>query len=79
MPYDSLITIAIFIFVAVVIIASCVKTVTQGSEWTVERFGRYTKTLRPGLNLIVPFIDKVGPTIFVIESLIKVSATLSNL
>lgn len=37
-----------------------VKTVPQGFEYTVERFGRYTRTLRPGLHLIVPLIDRIG-------------------
>ena len=37
-----------------------VKTVSQGFNYTVERFGRYTKTLAPGFHLIVPFFDKIG-------------------
>ena len=37
-----------------------VKTVPQGEEYTVERFGRYTKTLRPDLHLIVPLVDRIG-------------------
>ena len=37
-----------------------VKSVPQGMEFTVERFGRYTRTLRPGLNIIVPIIDRIG-------------------
>ncbi len=37
-----------------------VKTVAQGFNYTVERFGRYTKTLAPGFHLIVPFFDKIG-------------------
>ena len=37
-----------------------VKTVAQGYNWTVERFGKYTRTLSPGLNLIVPYFDRVG-------------------
>ncbi|HPF47473.1 MAG: SPFH domain-containing protein [Emcibacteraceae bacterium] len=37
-----------------------VKTVSQGYNYTVERFGRYTKTLSPGFHLIVPFFDKIG-------------------
>src|SRR6476661_5849073 len=35
-----------------------VKTVPHGYNWTVERFGRYIRTLVPGLNLIVPFFDR---------------------
>jgi regulator of protease activity HflC (stomatin/prohibitin superfamily) len=37
-----------------------VKTVPQGFRFTVERFGRYTKTLQPGFHLIIPFFDKIG-------------------
>lgn len=37
-----------------------VKTVSQGFNYTVERFGRYTKTLPPGFHLIIPFFDKIG-------------------
>ena len=37
-----------------------VKTVPQGCKWTLERFGRYRKTLRPGLDLIVPYFDRIG-------------------
>lgn len=44
----------------VVVILKAVKAVPQGMEYTVERFGRYTKTLKPGLSFIVPFVDNVG-------------------
>ncbi len=37
-----------------------IKFVPQGSEWTIERFGKYTNTLKPGLNIIIPFVDRVG-------------------
>ena len=50
-----LIFIPILIFVALVIVGAGVKIVPQGYQWTVERFGRYTKTLQPGLSLVVPF------------------------
>ena len=50
------------VFVALVILTlfAGVKTVSQGYNWTVERFGRYMRTLSPGLNIIVPFIDRIG-------------------
>jgi regulator of protease activity HflC (stomatin/prohibitin superfamily) len=58
--FDELaIFVIVFLFLAVLIIFMGVKTVPQGEEFTVERFGRYTKTLVPGLNLIVPFVDRV--------------------
>ena len=55
----SIFVIAIVIL-AIVMIRSGIKQVPQAQEWTVERFGKYTHTMRPGLNLIIPFIDKVG-------------------
>lgn len=45
---------------AVILVFKSVNSVPQGFEYTVERFGKYTHTLTPGLNLIVPFIDRIG-------------------
>ena len=64
---------AILIMVlAVVLVAMGVKAVPQGAEYTIERFGRYTKTLRPGLNLIVPIIDRVGAKLNMMERVMDV-------
>src|SRR5262247_933548 len=49
-----------------------VKSVPQGHEWTIERFGRYTGSLRPGLGFIVPFIDRIGAKINMMESVLDV-------
>ena len=62
----------IVIVLAVVVILMGVKSVPQGMEWTVERFGRYTATLRPGLNLIVPFVDRVGNKVNMMERVLDV-------
>jgi regulator of protease activity HflC (stomatin/prohibitin superfamily) len=67
-----------FLFTAVLVLAVfltlyfAVKTVPQGSQWTVERFGRYHKSLYPGLNLIIPFIDLIGRKINVQESVLEI-------
>jgi regulator of protease activity HflC (stomatin/prohibitin superfamily) len=67
-----------FIFVTALVLAVVitiyfgVKTVPQGSQWTVERFGRYHKSLYPGLNLIIPFIDLIGRRINVQESVLEI-------
>ena len=45
---------------AVILVVMSVKAVPQGMEWTVERFGRYVRTLKPGLNVIRPVIDSIG-------------------
>ena len=55
----------VFVFLAV-------KQVPQGQEWTVERFGRYTNTLRPGLSLIVPLMDRVGCKLVMMEQVLDI-------
>ncbi|WP_394153542.1 SPFH domain-containing protein [Vibrio maritimus] len=72
MAIDAMITIGGFILVAVVFIVAGVKTVPQGNNWTVERFGRYTQTLKPGLNLIIPFIDSVGNKVNMMERVLDI-------
>ncbi len=57
---------------AVVIVVLGAKRVPQGMEYTVERFGRYTKTLRPGLNLIIPLVDSVGAKLNMMEQVLDV-------
>jgi regulator of protease activity HflC (stomatin/prohibitin superfamily) len=52
---------------AVVLIFLGVKSIPQGMEYTVERFGRYTQTLRPGLNIIIPVIDRIGNKLNMME------------
>ncbi|WP_412500001.1 SPFH domain-containing protein [Vibrio cyclitrophicus] len=74
MAIDTLITIGVFTVVAILFIFAGVKTVPQGNNWTVERFGRYTQTLKPGLNLIIPFIDKVGQRISMMERVLNIPA-----
>jgi regulator of protease activity HflC (stomatin/prohibitin superfamily) len=62
----------IVVVLAVVVVLMGVKSVTQGMEWTVERFGRYTRTLTPGLNLIVPFVDRIGSKVNMMERVLDV-------
>src|SRR5215203_4367138 len=62
----------VIVLFAVMTIVSGVKTVGQGYNWTVERFGRYTRTLTPGLNLIVPYFDRIGRKINMMEQVIDI-------
>ena len=62
----------VILALAVVIIALGVKSVPQGSEYTVQRFGRYTRTLTPGLNLIIPFVDLIGAKMNMMETVLDV-------
>jgi regulator of protease activity HflC (stomatin/prohibitin superfamily) len=64
----------IVLAVAIVVISRGIRTVPQGYQWTVERFGRYRITLLPGLRLINPFIDRVGRRINVQETVLEVPA-----
>ena len=50
----------ILVVLALVVVINIVKAVPQGMEYTVEQFGRYTRTLKPGLGFIIPFVEKVG-------------------
>ncbi|GAA0345330.1 SPFH/Band 7/PHB domain protein [Morganella psychrotolerans] len=72
MDLFSLGFVPIIILIAVIIVATGVKTVPQGFQWTVERFGRYTKTLQPGLHIIVPFMDRVGRKINMMEQVLDI-------
>ena len=67
-----LIVVPVLIFVALVIVGAGVKIVPQGYQWTVERFGRYTNTLQPGLSLIVPFMDRIGRKINMMEQVLDI-------
>jgi regulator of protease activity HflC (stomatin/prohibitin superfamily) len=62
----------IIVLLAVLTLFLGVKTVPQGFNWTVERFGRYTRLLRPGLNLLVPFVDRIGRKMNVMEQVIDI-------
>lgn len=61
-------TFAVVVFVfAILLVFMSVKSVPQGTEYTVERFGRYTNTLTPGLNIIMPIIDRIGNKLNMME------------
>lgn len=57
--------IALLVFMSVII-------VSQGHEYTLERFGRYTKTLSPGIHFIIPFIERVGAKVSLMETVLNV-------
>ena len=62
----------VFVILAISIVFMGVKTVPQGTEYTVERFGRYTRTLSPGLHLIIPVIDRIGSKMNMMETVVDV-------
>ena len=62
----------IFVALAVAVLVSVVKIVPQGREFTVERFGRYTRTLKPGITFLTPFVETVGRRMNVMEQVLDV-------
>ncbi len=64
---------ALFVLIfAFILIRMMVKSVPQGEEWTVERFGRYTRTLKPGLRFLIPLMDRVGAKINMMETVLDI-------
>ncbi len=73
MPLEpSIIVAAIFAVVVIFFVLRAVRQVPQGYNYTVERFGKYVKTLRPGLNIIIPVIDAIGAKMNMMEQVLDV-------
>ncbi len=62
----------VVVFFVLLTIFKGVKTVPQAEEWTVERFGRFTRVLKPGLALIVPYVDSIGERVSMRETLLDI-------
>jgi len=66
------IIVVVLLVVALVVTFSSVKTVPQGYEYTVQRFGRYTRTLKPGIAVLTPFVESIGRKISMMEQVLPV-------
>jgi regulator of protease activity HflC (stomatin/prohibitin superfamily) len=66
------IVVAIFVIVGGFFVIRSIRQVPQGYNFTVERFGRYVRTLRPGLNFLIPVIDGVGAKMNMMEQVLDV-------
>ncbi|MCV2518638.1 MAG: SPFH/Band 7/PHB domain protein [Candidatus Lightella neohaematopini] len=67
-----LVTLFLVLVVLLLIIVNSLKIVPQGYQWTIERFGRFIQTLQPGLNLIIPFVDRIGHKINMMEQVLDI-------
>jgi len=71
-----------FLVLAVLTVVMAVKRVPQGYEWTVERFGRFRRTLQPGLSFIIPYVDSISNRVNMKERVLDVPSqeviTLDN-
>ena len=63
---------AIFVVFAIITIMAGIRQVPQGQHYTVERFGRYNRTLTPGLGLVIPYIETIGAKIVMMEQVLDV-------
>ncbi len=66
------IVIIVLVVLVLLVLFAGIKTVGQGYNYTVERFGRYTRTLSPGLNIITPFVDRIGAKLNMMEQVLDV-------
>ena len=68
------IAIAVAALFAFILILMMVKSVPQGENWTVERFGRYCRTQKPGLRMLVPLVERVGAKINMMETVLNIGS-----
>ncbi len=57
---------------AIVLVVMAIRTVPQGNEYTVERWGRYIKTLTPGMHFIIPVMDRIGTKMNMMEQVLDI-------
>jgi regulator of protease activity HflC (stomatin/prohibitin superfamily) len=60
------------VILAIIAVVASVVVVKQGYEYTLERLGRYTTTLTPGFSLIIPFIDRIGRRMNMMEQVLDI-------
>jgi regulator of protease activity HflC (stomatin/prohibitin superfamily) len=67
-----LITLALVVVVLFIFVMSAIKVVRQGFVYTIERFGKYTKAADPGMHVIIPFVDRVGQKVNMMEQVLDI-------
>jgi regulator of protease activity HflC (stomatin/prohibitin superfamily) len=68
----ALIVPLVLVILAAMVVFGTIKIVPQGHEYTVERFGRYTRTLSPGITILTPFAERVGRRVNMMEQVLQV-------
>jgi regulator of protease activity HflC (stomatin/prohibitin superfamily) len=71
--FGESITAIVFLLLAVLLLFKGIRMVPQGFNWTVERFGKYTRTLKPGLHVLIPFVDTIGQKLNMMEQVLDVA------
>jgi len=62
----------VLLVVGIILVAKAVRMVPQGYEWTVERFGKYTHTMEPGLHMLMPIVQGVGRKVNMMEQVLDI-------
>ncbi len=68
----TLIVPTVLVILALMVVMNSIRIVPQGQEFTVERFGRYTRTLKPGITILTPFVERVGRRVNMMEQVLQV-------
>jgi len=68
----GLVVVVVLVVFALWLVVGAIKIVPQGHEWTVERFGRYTRTLKPGITILTPFFEAIGRRVNMMEQVLDV-------
>ncbi|HAU21374.1 MAG TPA: hypothetical protein DCS24_02075, partial [Erythrobacter sp.] len=63
---------AMIIFVVITILFTTVRVVKQGYVYTIERLGKFTTPANPGLHILVPFVDRVGQKVNMMEQVLDI-------
>jgi regulator of protease activity HflC (stomatin/prohibitin superfamily) len=66
------IVVLVFVILALAVVISTIKVVPQGRQWTVERFGKFTRILAPGISFLTPFVDRIGRRLSMMETVLDV-------
>ncbi|WP_392562799.1 SPFH domain-containing protein [Orbus sturtevantii] len=66
------IVIGVLVLLALITVLKAITVVPQGYQYTIERFGKYTHTLEPGLNIIIPYMDSIGRKINMMEQVLDI-------
>jgi regulator of protease activity HflC (stomatin/prohibitin superfamily) len=66
------VVVGLFVLLLIFVLFAGIKQVPQGYNYTVERFGKFVRTLRPGLNIIVPFVDRIGSKLNMMEQVLDI-------
>ena len=72
--FGPAIAIVVLVIFALILIRLMVRSVPQAENWTVERFGRYNRTQKPGLRVTIPFIERIGAKINMMETVLNVGS-----